>query len=92
MAGTFFRYCPPSCLTMMAGVGVAHTLLKVNYQLIQIFDIGTGHDFKIAKQQNRTTQRANVFSQRVINPWNPLPKERVNSDSLNKFNSSLNEV
>ena len=27
-----------------------------------------GHNFKIVKQQNRTKQRAGVFSQRVINP------------------------
>ena len=25
---SFFRYCTRSCLTMMAGVGVAHKLLK----------------------------------------------------------------
>ena len=27
---SFFRYCTRSCLTMMAGVGVAHKLLKKN--------------------------------------------------------------
>ena len=48
------------------------------------------HNFKIAKQQNRTIQRANVFSQRVINPWNST--ECINSDSLNKLKSSLNDA
>ena len=43
-----------------------------------------GHNFKIAKQQNRTTQRANV--------WNSLHIECVNSDSLNKFRPSLNDA
>ena len=51
-----------------------------------------GHNFKIVKQQNRTKQRASVFSQRVINPWNSLPKDCVNSDSVNKFKSSLNDA
>ena len=51
-----------------------------------------GHNFKIAKQQNRTVQRANVFSQRVINLWNSLPTQFVNSDSLNKFKTSLNDA
>ena len=51
-----------------------------------------GHNFKIVKQQNRTKQRASVFSQRVINPWNSLPKGCVNSDSVNKFKSSLNDA
>ena len=49
-----------------------------------------GHNFKIL--QNRTKQRASVFSQRVINPWNSLPSECVNSDSVNKFKSSLNDA
>ena len=29
---SFFRYCTRSCLTMMAGVGVAHKLLKKKKQ------------------------------------------------------------
>ena len=29
---SFFRYCTRSCLTMMAGVGVAHKLLKKQQQ------------------------------------------------------------
>ena len=51
-----------------------------------------GHNFKITKQQNRTVQRASVFSQCVITPWNALPEKCVNSDSINKFNSSLNDA
>ena len=51
-----------------------------------------GHNFKITKQQNRTVQRASVFSQRVITPWNALPEKCVNSDSINKFKSSLNDA
>ena len=55
------------------------------------FKMSRGHNFKIAKH-NRTRQRANVFSQRVTNPWNSLPKECVNSETLNKFKSSLNDA
>ena len=51
-----------------------------------------GHSFKIVKQQNITTQRANVFSQQVIIPWNSLPTECVNSGILIKFKSSLNDA
>ena len=51
-----------------------------------------GHNFKITKQQNRTVQRASVFSQRVLTPWNALPEKCVNSDSVNKFKSSLNDA
>ena len=50
-----------------------------------------GH-FKIVKQQNIIKQRANVFSQRANNPWNSLPKDCVNSDSVNNFKSSLNDA
>ena len=40
---SFSRYCTRSCLTMMAGVGVAHKLLKTNKKKItvQIFDRAT---------------------------------------------------
>ena len=52
-----------------------------------------GHNFRIVKQQNRTKkQRASVISQRVIDQWNSLPKDCVNSDSVNKFKSSLNDA
>ena len=44
-------------------------------------------------QNNKTEQCKKImFSQRVINPWNALPKTCVNNDSLNKFKSSLNDA
>ena len=51
-----------------------------------------GHKFKIVKQQNRTKQRASVFPQRVFNQWNSLPKDCVNSNTINKFMSSLKDA
>ena len=47
-----------------------------------------GYNFKITKKP-RTVQRASVFSQRVITVWNTMLKKCVNSDSINKFKSSL---
>ena len=42
------------------------------------------------KGNNRTRQRACIFSQRVINPWNNLPSSCVESDSVNSFKSAFN--
>ena len=56
--------------------------------MVPLIDFSLCDDF----QQNRTVQRASVFSQRVITPWNALPEKCVNSDSINKFKSSLNDA
>ena len=49
-----------------------------------------GHKYKLVRGHNRTKQRASVFSQRVINPWNNHPSSRVESESVNSFKSALN--
>ena len=49
-----------------------------------------GHNFKLKKRSSRLNMRANTFSQRVVNNWNNLPRQCVNSSSVNSFKSSLN--
>ena len=49
-----------------------------------------GHNQKIFKKQYRLELRKHFFSQRVINDWNNLPDELVNSDTVNQFKSRLN--
>ena len=51
-----------------------------------------GHKFKIYKQYTRLNIRKHFFSQRVIDDWNSLPEDAVNSDSLNGFKSQLKRV
>ena len=48
-----------------------------------------GHSLKLSKQCNRTTIRNHFFSQRVINPWNSLPQEVVDAESINSFKGKL---
>ena len=50
-----------------------------------------GHNFKLNKSWNRLNVRANTFSQRVVNDWNHLSTECVNSETVNSFKSNLNE-
>ena len=50
-----------------------------------------GHDFKIYKKTCRTNLRKFSFSQRIVNPWNNLPRDIVNSDNVNSFKNSLNK-
>ena len=49
-----------------------------------------GHQFKLAKKQNRLKVRLNSFSLGVIDSWNTLPGKVVNVPSLNCFKSRLN--
>jgi len=44
-----------------------------------------GHGLKLFKSRCRTGQRANFFTQRVINGWNGLPEGVVNAPSISAF-------
>lgn len=48
-----------------------------------------GHNKKIKKQQCNLNLRKNFFSHRVVNFWNSLPADVVNSDNLNIFKARL---
>ena len=50
-----------------------------------------GHSQKLAKSHSRVNVRLNSFSQRVVNKWNDLTEECVQSSSLNNFKSNLNK-
>ena len=50
-----------------------------------------GHRFKIAKGGATKLVRRNAFSQRVINQWNNLPSEIVESPTLLTFKSKLDK-
>ena len=44
-----------------------------------------GHPYKINKQFTNTTKFKNFFSNRVVNKWNSLPYEIVQSKTINEF-------
>ena len=44
-----------------------------------------GHRFKLQKQHVKSRQRQNFFSQRVINAWNKLPADVVESPTIGTF-------
>ena len=44
-----------------------------------------GHPYKINKQFTNTTKIKNFFSNRVVNKWNSLPHEVVQSKTINEF-------
>ena len=50
-----------------------------------------GHSQKIAKSRARLGMRQNVFSQRVVNDWNSIPAQVVESPTLNIFKSRLDK-
>ena len=50
---------------------------------------GTNH--RVTKQLSRIEARDNFLSNRVVNDWNGLPNEIVNSKSVNQFKNRLDE-
>ena len=50
-----------------------------------------GHSQKIVKKHARLGSRQSVFSQRVVNDWNSLPAEVIDSQSINSFKSRLDK-
>ena len=50
-----------------------------------------GHRYNIVKQRCRTNKRKIFFSNRIVDTWNSLPPEIVESPNINTFKSRLNE-
>ena len=50
-----------------------------------------GHNFKLEKPRSRLNIRKFSFGHRVIDEWNSLPQEVVNSTSLNPFKTRIDE-
>ena len=48
-----------------------------------------GHKAALVKEQCRLVMRKYSFSQRVINEWNKLPYDCVNSSSVNMFKNRI---
>lgn len=50
-----------------------------------------GHNLKIYKEQSRLDIRKYFFSQRIVNDWNKLPAETVNSKTLETFKTKIHK-
>ena len=50
-----------------------------------------GNSMKLFKKQSRTKVTQSIFSRRVVDSWNSLPNEVVESPTLNTFKSRLNK-
>ena len=51
-----------------------------------------GHSLKLKKRYARTVRHANVFSNRVVNPWNSLSESLVSAPTLNAFKNRLDKL
>ena len=65
-----------------------------NVQHERIFPIGRtatrGHNQKIYTKNSRTNIRKYSFSQRIVDMWNSLPKQVIETKTVNTFKSQLN--
>ena len=50
----------------------------------------TGHNQKIYKKNSRTNIRKYNFSQRIVDMWNSLPKQVIETKTVNTFKRQLN--
>ena len=50
------------------------------------------NDFKLLKHRVHSTQFLKFFSNRVINPWNKLPREAVNAGSVSAFKNCIDYI
>ena len=51
-----------------------------------------GHNFKIIKKFTNKTKYQKFFTNRVINKWNNLPSDIVNSKSINEFKNKFDTL
>ena len=71
----------------------AGCLTSFKKYLDEYFEIRTrGHGLKIRGSRFRTELRRNYFTQRVVNLWNSLPSEAVETTSLNVFKARIDKV
>ena len=58
-----------------------------------LFPINTGrtrgHNLRLKKEYSRLDVRKYFFSQRIVNEWNALPPDVVNSGSVNEFKNRI---
>ena len=48
-----------------------------------------GHNYKIIKKFTNKTKYQKFFTNRVVNKWNNLPSDIVNSKSINEFKNKF---
>ena len=66
---------------------------EVKLDLPQSHDSRRGHKYKLFKQRTQTLDiRKHCFTNRVVNTWNNLPAEVVETDSLNSFKNQIDKL
>ena len=50
-----------------------------------------GHNYKLNKEFSRLDIRKNSFSQRIVDTWNSLKYQTVNSKNVNDFKKNIDE-
>lgn len=48
-----------------------------------------GHSLKLEKPRHRTMKRNKFFSLRIVNEWNSLPEEVIDSPSVNTLKTTM---
>lgn len=63
-----------------------------NFFTLSNSDKTRGHQYKIVKVRSRLELRRHFFSQRIVNMWNKLPSNVVETDSVNSFKNRLDRL
>ena len=51
-----------------------------------------GHNYKVKKPHVNSSLFQHFFTNRIINPWNSLPREVVNSPNINIFKNRIDKL
>ena len=70
---------------------------KVNVEFNQFFELENqertrGHHLKLKKKRATHASRLKFFSNRVVNPWNSLPKQVIEATTTNAFKNRLDKL
>ena len=73
---------------------IIHHLIDLDFDEFFSYSLSAtrNHGFKLFKPHVSLSSTQNFFNNRIINPWNALPKHVVNAPSLDSFSSLLDTV
>jgi hypothetical protein len=68
------------------------TMLENHPFILAHNDQTRGHPLKLEKIRANTSKRSNTFFHRCVNPWNLLPQEVIEADTIREFEHRLDRA
>ena len=93
-------FCPVVCIEYWwtnISFKICHNLYdplttKTLFEFVPNDNPTRGHNFKIKKIRTNSKDFNLFFTNRIVNDWNNLPSKTVNSNSINSFKNSIDNL